>query len=153
MDSAGWVKLDEFVEQIKTQKWYETCTLKDVEKVVLDDSKNRYDIKNGKIRANQGHTFKVDLGFKVRIPPIVLYHGTAEKFVSQIRKKGLLPMGRHHVHLSFDKETAINVGKRRGKPFIFEIDTKKMVSDGIKFYQSKNGVWLTDKVESKYFKN
>ena len=59
-------------------------------------------------------------------------------------------MNRLYVHLSKDKETAINVGKRHGKAIILEIDTKKMLNDGHKFYYSNNGVWLCDDIDFKY---
>jgi putative RNA 2'-phosphotransferase len=61
-------------------------------------------------------------------------------------------MTRLHVHLSKDEETATNVGKRHGKDVrIIRIDAKKMYADGCKFWLSNNGVWLTEKVEPKYF--
>ena len=33
---------------------------------------------------------------------------------------------------------------------LLEIDAKKMAEDGIKFYLSENGVWLTKYVDGKY---
>ena len=57
----------------------------------------------------------------------------------------------HQVHLSADIETAINVGKRHGKPVILKINAAKMHEKGIEFYQSENGVWLTEYVDPRYF--
>jgi hypothetical protein len=54
----------------------------------------------------------------------------------------------HHVHLSKDTETARKVGARRGKPVILQVDAGKMNSQGIKFFLSVNGVWLTESVPS-----
>ena len=48
------------------------------------------------------------------------------------------------------KEIATKVGSRHGKPYVLGIDCKRMVSDGIKFYLSRNGVWLTKHVDPKY---
>ena len=59
-------------------------------------------------------------------------------------------MNRNHVHLSRDIATATQVGSRHGKPIIFRLDTKQMVADGIVFYESDNGVWLTEMVDPKY---
>ena len=59
-------------------------------------------------------------------------------------------MSRLYVHLSEDIETAEKVGKRHGNPIILKIDSKEMYEDGIKFYLSKNGVWLTKEVNNKY---
>lgn len=70
--------------------------------------------------------------------------------MESIRKEGLQKMSRQHVHLSQDRETAIKVGSRRGKPIILSINAPKMHKDGLKFYISENGVWLTDKIPVEY---
>lgn len=84
------------------------------------------------------------------MPPDILYHGTGEKYVSSIDKEGLLPKSRLYVHLSNDEETAVNVGKRHGKPVIYKVDARKMQEDGFEFFLSVNGVWLTNEVPVKY---
>ena len=61
-------------------------------------------------------------------------------------------MNRLYVHLSKDYETAMKVGVRHGEPVILLIDSKQMKNDGAEFYISENGVWLTDFVDKKYFK-
>jgi putative RNA 2'-phosphotransferase len=57
---------------------------------------------------------------------------------------------RQHVHLSSDMETALKVGKRHGKPVIFEVKTGQMFAEGLVFYQSENQVWLTDHVPNQF---
>jgi putative RNA 2'-phosphotransferase len=61
-------------------------------------------------------------------------------------------MGRHHVHLSADPETATRVGARHGKPVVLEVAAARMAADGHRFYVSDNGVWLTDAVPPHYLK-
>ncbi len=118
----------------------------------MNDEKGRHSLKdnNTMIRANQGHSIKIDLDLKEKQPNKDLFHGTATQFVSVILKEGLKPMQRHHVHLSDNIDTARQVGSRRGKPHIFTVDTTAMINDGFKFYQSENGVWLVDNVPAKY---
>ena len=90
---------------------------------------------------------------KEQIPPDVLYHGTVERFIQSIMQTGLNKGNRHHVHLSEQLNVAQKVAARRGgKSVILEIDTKSMVKNGIKFYQSENGVWLTDSVPTNCLK-
>jgi hypothetical protein len=43
-----------------------------------------------------------------------------------------------------------NVGARRGKPVIFQIDAAAMSQAGYQFYCSENGVWLVDDVPPEY---
>ena len=83
-----------------------------------------------------------------------MYHGTADRFIKSIMKEGLKSMSRLYVHLSKDIETANKVGKRHGKrhgkPIILKVHSRQMYQEGIKFYLSENGVWLTKKVDVKY---
>jgi putative RNA 2'-phosphotransferase len=95
------------------------------------------------IRANQGHSISVDLNLISKIPPAILFHGTAKRFLTSIQEQGLIAGTRQHVHLSHDKSTALTVGKRHGEPFIFEINALAMSQAGHDFYLSENGVWLT----------
>lgn len=98
------------------------------------------------IRASQGHSITVELGLEEKTPPDILYHGTAEQFVNSILAQGLQKQQRHHVHLSAAIETAKAVGSRHGKLVVYLIDAKAMHAEGRKFYQSENGVWLTEEV-------
>ena len=87
-----------------------------------------------------------------RTPPAILWHGTGERFVSAIMREGLKPMSRQYVHLSADSDTAMKVGRRHGRPVLFTVDATRMAGDGLLFYRSKNGVWLTDSVPPQYLK-
>ncbi len=68
-------------------------------------------------------------------------------------KEGIKKQRRNYVHLSQNENIAIMVGKRHGTPFVIQINAKQMSEDGIKFYQSKNKVWLTEYIDPKYFIN
>ena len=59
-------------------------------------------------------------------------------------------MSRLYVHLSRDEATALKVGKRHGKPVVLKVNAGKMQQDGLRFFLSENGVWLTDKVPVSY---
>jgi len=146
LDEKGWADIDEII--LKTKKF--SLNRKLIEKVVLEDNKQRYIIDGDKIRANQGHSINVDLELKPQIPPKILYHGTATRFIDSIMKTGLKTQNRQYVHLSKDLKTAKNVGSRHGKVVILNIDTVSMLEDGFEFYVSENGVWLTNHVPVKY---
>ena len=140
----GWVSTQALVASTD-------LTFDEIDQIVAEDEKGRYSINEGMIRANQGHSVSVDLQLKKAVPPVTLYHGTPLSAKDIIGKQGLLPMKRHHVHLSADKTTAEVVGvRRKGKTVIFEVDAKRMLADGFTFFISDNGVWLTDSVPPKY---
>lgn len=159
LDKNGWVSIGRLLDQMEVHG--RMIDYEELMDIVNNNDKKRFEIKkadfgdNGYddlIRAAQGHSVKVDLDLKSERPPFKLYHGTVKKYVDNIMKKGLLKMNRHAVHLSEDIQTAITVGSRRGKVVILEINSGAMYSENIKFYKSKNGVWLTDNVPSKYIK-
>jgi putative RNA 2'-phosphotransferase len=110
----------------------------------------RFNDDQTQIRASQGHSVEVELGYTPTAPPEVLYHGTATRHQEAILRDGLQKMARHHVHLSADMATARNVGARHGRVILFQVDAGQMHRDGRLFYQADNGVWLTDEVPTTY---
>lgn len=151
LDEHGWASVSELLEGISKKQYIDMAML---EKIVVTDSKQRYSFNEDKtlIRANQGHSIPVDVELPVKKPPVILYHGTGEKYVTSIDEQGLIPKSRLYVHLSGDEGTAKVVGARHGKPVIYEIHASQMYNDGYVFYQSVNGVWLTKSVPVKYMK-
>ena len=152
LDEHGYLGVLDLIEGLN--KSYEGFSMDDLERIVREDSNGRYSFNEdkSKIRANQGHSIKVDLGLEPIKPPKVLYHGTRRKYLESILKNGLIKKERQYVHLSKDIETASIVGKRHGDLVILEVDSESMFNDGIKFYLSKNNVWLCDYVKVEYIK-
>lgn len=152
LDNFGYANVDELISQMnKHGKHIDFDALK---LIVDTNNKKRYSFNQNftKIRANQGHSIKVNLQLTEKIPPNELYHGTATRFLDSIMNEGITKQSRQYVHLSKDIDTAIKVGKRHGKVIILVLDTLKMYQDGIKFYLSDNDVWLTDYVNPQYIK-
>jgi len=150
LDKHGWADVNSLLSGINSTG--RKINMDILEEIVRTDKKGRYSFNEDKtlIRANQGHSIKVDVGLQEKEPPEFLYHGTADRFLPDILKEGLKPMGRLYVHLSVDEDTAIKVGKRHGRPVVLRIYSGKMHKDNIKFYLSVNGVWLVQNVENKY---
>lgn len=123
-----------------------------LDKIVETNNKQRfeYSFDKSKIRARQGHSVNVNVELTVATPPEILYHGTSIDVKNEILQHGILKGNRLHVHLSEREDTAINVGKRHGEPTVLKINARQMHLDGIIFYISNNGVWLTDYVSPEY---
>ena len=151
LDEHGWANVEELLAGINDTG--RKINMDILEEIVATDNKERYSFNQDKtlIRANQGHSIPVDVELKEQEPPEYLYHGTATRFLDSIMNEGLKPMSRLYVHLSKDIDTALKVGKRHGKPMILKVYSGNMHRDGYKFYLSENGVWLTKKVDKKYF--
>ena len=150
LDEHGWANVEELITGIN--KAGRKIDMEILEEIVRTDNKKRYSFNEDKtlIRANQGHSIPVDVELKEAIPPKILYHGTASRFIDSIKQQGIKPMSRLYVHLSDNVGTAIKVGSRHGKYSVLIIDTEKMYNDGIKFYLSENNVWLTKYIDWKY---
>ncbi len=150
LDEHGWADVDALVEGVA--KRYSGFNNELLDEIVSSDSKQRYSYSDDKtrIRANQGHSVRVDVELREAVPPDVLWHGTGERFVESINAQGLLPMSRLYVHLSKNIETARTVGSRHGKPVVFKVDCTRMAQEGHVFYISENGVWLTKAVPAEY---
>ncbi len=150
LDRHGWANVGELLEGISNTG--RKIDMDILEEIVRTDNKQRYSFNDDKtlIRANQGHSVPVDVGLEGKQPPQYLYHGTADRFLDSIMSEGLKSMGRLYVHLSKDEGTAVKVGKRHGNPVVLKIKAGEMWEDGIRFYLSQNGVWLTKYVDTKY---
>jgi len=150
LDAGGWVSVAELLQALTAHKL--SLTLGELQEIVRSSDKQRFAFSSDglRIRASQGHSVKVQLGYEPLTPPVFLYHGTAERFLPSIRERGLVKGQRHDVHLSESGETATNVGSRHGRPVVLKIASGRMNKDGHLFYRSANGVWLTDSVPLEY---
>ena len=151
LDKHGYIDVQDLINGIKENNDF-YIDLDILKFIVETDNKKRYSFSEDgtKIRANQGHSVKVDLGLKEVKPPSILYHGTGEKYLESILKEGLKSKSRMYVHLSSDIDTAISVGKRHGEPIVLGIDAERMYKDEYKFYLSENGIFLAESVPVKY---
>jgi len=152
LDENGWANIDEIVEKSSQEETSPELTKALICQVVQSNKKKRFAISEDglRIRANQGHSIKVNLELQPQEPPEILYHGTASRFLSSIIAEGLKAGERQHVHLSANMETAEEVGKRYGKPVILKIDTQAMYEKGYQFFLAENEVWLTDYVPAEF---
>ncbi len=147
LDREGWAEIDALITGAKTAG--KELDVELIRAVVAGSDKKRFAISEDgfRIRAVQGHsTDTVAIQHEAKVPPELLYHGTATRFLDSILAEGLRPGERHHVHLSQDIETATTVGQRYGKPVVLKIEALRMYSQGLAFFQADNGVWLTGEV-------
>lgn len=152
LDSEGWASIENVIHGYKAGKM--AISKKAILLVVEHNPKKRFEVNETQthIRAVQGHSKELGINIEMKefIPESEVFHGTIETRVSSILENGLNSGNRNHVHLSKDKETAINVGQRHGKPVLLKIDARKMRADGYKLLESKNGVILIDFVPPQY---
>ena len=123
----------------------------ELERIVADSDKKRFELSHGKIRALYGHSVPDKIKKKTIIPPEYLYHGTTRKALAAILEEGLKPMDRQYVHLSYDISVAKEVGLRRDdQPVILRIAALKSHEDGVCFYEGNEKTVLADKIPPEY---
>ena len=150
LDDAGWTDIDALLAASAAHG--NRFTRDELLHVVATNDKKRFALSEDgtRIRASQGHSVAVELGYEPITPPEVLFHGTARRFVDSIRSEGLRPRERQHVHLSATPQTATDVGQRHGKPVVLTVRAGEMHRAGHVFHQSANGVWLTASVPAEF---
>jgi putative RNA 2'-phosphotransferase len=141
LDPAGWVAIDVLLAALAGHG--RPLHRSELDRLVAEAPKRRFEVHSGRIRAAQGHSVEVDLQLPPTAPPPVLFHGTVARAVDSIRTGGLVRGQRRFVHLSADRETAAEVGARRGRPVVLRIDAAGLHAAGSAFYRASNGVWLT----------
>ena len=153
MDEYGYVKVKDLCTALKISR-------SDLDWIVENNNKKRFIYGGGHqktlIRATQGHSFEVKMKLESIEPPVLLYHGTTWDNKNVIMEEGLQKMNRQHVHMTDDFDSAVNLGlryaKTRDKLWMIHIEAKRMwIEGGFHFYKTENGVWLVDRVPSKYF--
>ncbi|OZJ06665.1 hypothetical protein BZG36_00334 [Bifiguratus adelaidae] len=152
----GFVELSDLLAHQKFRNY----TLEDIQQVVAQNDKQRFTLVHvegaptGKldswlIRANQGHSLKLDnvqmeeITDASRYPMVI--HGTYRDKWPSIAFQGLSRMRRNHIHLApgMPGEDGVISGMRRSCDVFIHIDMAKAIADGIPFFISSNSVILT----------
>jgi len=152
LDDEGWAALDSVLAALRDDRpaWAGVVE-SDLAQMIAVSAKQRFEIRDARIRALYGHSLPGQLRKTPAAPPDVLFHGTAPAALPAIRAGGLLPMGRQYVHLSVDSATAAEVGRRKARrPVILRIRAGDAQRQGLPFYAGNAKVWLADCVPAEY---
>ncbi len=133
VDRYGFADLDAVLRTFQDRD--STFTLEDIEKVVYDGEKQRFEIVENRIRARYGHSFSIDLGLDPSEPPEFLYKGVDSADVERLLSEGLAPDDRDYIHLSFDADVAARLSARPGRRgAVIRIAATRAHQAGVHFY-------------------
>lgn len=142
------------------------ATLDTVQHIVASNDKQRFHmIKKGNdfwIRANQGHSHAsgsvIDPSkvlTKIHQPRKYCVHGTTHTAYLKIQAEGLKCMSRTHIHFASSPNSIS--GYRQSSEVLIHIDMEKAMNAGIEFWESQNGVILSNgmngTIPPEYFKH
>lgn len=146
----GFVDLYELVDRL-SERWPQIDE-DFIRRLVEEDPKGRYEIRNNRIRARYGHSIDV----KPSLPEAdteKLYHGTTRRATEKILREGLKPKGRQKVHLSRTVSDAVEVGKRRtDDPVVLEVDAMGARGSGINIEKASERVFVADRIPPRFIR-
>lgn len=153
LDKDLSVPIETLIAALQSREHFAAVTRADIEAMMAESEKQRYEIIGDNIRARYGHSLSQMMERTSQQPPAVLYHGTSAAVADIILQEGLKPMNRQFVHLSIDIETAVIVGKRRAHhPTILWVDADAAWREGQAFYSGNDGTWLSTPIAPTYIK-
>jgi RNA:NAD 2'-phosphotransferase (TPT1/KptA family) len=79
LDDAGWIRIDTLLTALAAHG--RPLSPDRLDRLIADLDKQRFETRDGRIRAAQGHSIHVDLDLAPVHPPAVLYHGTVDRFL------------------------------------------------------------------------
>jgi putative RNA 2'-phosphotransferase len=146
LEDGGWVDVAELIRC--ASEGGVSLTEEVIEDVLSAGGKQRFSLNEdgSRLRANYGHSVPVELEMEPCVPPRTLYHGTATRFLNLIFHQGVTPRRRQFVHLSADRETAAEVGRRHGEPVVLVVDSGRMSDEGAEFFVAPDDIWLTKSI-------
>ncbi len=147
VDKYGYADVEAVLTAL--QERTSSITLEEIEHLVHDAEKQRFEIEEGKIRARYGHSIPIEMDREPITPPELLYKDVPVGDLDVIRSKGLLPGDRYYVHLSHQSDRGSRP-LRGGKPqVVIRILAKQAHAEGVSFFDCGPTI-LTLEVPAKF---
>jgi putative RNA 2'-phosphotransferase len=143
MDAAGFSTIDDVLKHARMSR-------AELDSVIADNNKDRFEIRAGKVRAVQGHSLEgtpvtldgLEASWTVVTSDELVFHGTSVAAAEAIlRSDGVHAAARSHVHLAPARKAT--VGKRASVDILLVIDPTRLRAAGMKLHRASNGVLLT----------
>lgn len=146
LDDEGWIEVALLAAALNS-------TTADIEQMVATSPKNRYELRDGRIRARYGHSLAQRIALPPIVPPETLFHGTSPESLEAILREGLRPRARQYVHLSLDEAMAREVGRRKApRPVLLEVAAGAAHAEGVTFYRGNEKVILADHIPPRFLR-
>lgn len=141
MDAAGWARVEDVLRVLAMERAA-------FEAAVENNTKARLSVREGRVRAAQGHSRKgmpvtreaLEASWEIHAGEGPIWHGTRIDALSGIAAEGILPGERTHVHLADALDSA--VGKRSQVDVMLEVSPARLRAEGLGVFCSENGVIL-----------
>ena len=153
LDDEGFAGLDELVVGIRFSHYdWATLDREQGEGAIRDIDPERFEVRDGLVRARYGHSVALGSPGELRPPPDVLLHGTSADAVAMVLTTGLRPMNRAFVHLTTDPDYAAQVVAEKGGGVVIRVRAREAAAAGGEFFQANPHVWLAREVPSSFLR-
>jgi putative RNA 2'-phosphotransferase len=149
LDNEGWTSLEDLVVAFRFDR-YDWALVDEAVLRTAIEGMDRFQIRDGRIRAMYGHSVELGKLPPIALPPTVLFHGTTKGALPAIFRDGLRPIGRRFVHLTSDREYALRVAKAKQGQAVVLVRAAEVHAAGRAFRRANGHVWLTDQVEASF---
>ena len=149
LDDEGWTNLEDLVIAIRFDR-YDWALVDEAALTTAIEGMDRFQIRDGRIRATYGHSIKLGKLPPAVSPPALLFHGTIHDALPAICRDGLKPIGRRFVHLTSDREYAVCVANAKKGQAIVRVRAADAHALGRVFRRANDHVWLTDAIEASF---
>lgn len=151
LDGGGWADLEQ-VRNALSAAVGAPVALDDIERVVDESPKRRFESDGVSIRAAYGHSIEGRIEHPIATEvPETLFHATAPTVLPAILSEGLRTMGRQYVHLAVDRDVAVRVGRRKSAdPVLLSVDVATFQADGHQLFTAGPYIFLADNVPAEY---
>ncbi|WNG29605.1 RNA 2'-phosphotransferase [Cystobacter fuscus] len=142
MDSAGFALIGEVLRMTGLSR-------EELDEVVAENNKSRYEVRGKQVRAVQGHSLEgtpvtldgLERSWDEVLGDEPLYHGTSVVAARAILSgEGIHSAARTHVHLAAAVDS--KVGKRAGVDVLLVICPARLRASGLRVFRAPNGVLL-----------
>ncbi|GAA1130090.1 RNA 2'-phosphotransferase [Kribbella jejuensis] len=140
MSADGWAAIPDVLRLLNLSR-------DRLDLAVRENDKQRLQVDGDRIRACQGHSLEnmpvtreaLENSWERVYPDDLLWHGTNRGALPAIRREGLKPGRRTHIHLAPAKDS--HVGRRTSVEVLLGVDCRDL-----EVYRAPNGVLLTREV-------
>lgn len=148
LDPEGWGDLED-VTQALNERLGEPIEEDDVAEAIQSGDRQRYEIKDGRIRALYGHSFTIEPGEPAE-PPDQLYIGVGSRDAERAEERGLRSGRRAFLHLALEYDDAKEMGRRAAPEYaVITVNAADAWEEGVEFYD-RISLFLAESIDTEY---
>ncbi len=152
MDEEGFVPIDDLLdlmaERQRSLDWVEP---EHIEALARNQGRQRFEVRDDRVRATYGHSFSRPIFYPAVEPPDQLFVAMPRARVAEVRQKGLRPQGRQYVHLSKEREEALEIGRHHDpNASAVTVRAHDAHAHGVKFHRPTEGIFLVAQVPPEF---